>query len=52
MNQLHWQNNRNTNCTSLTVQRIGYGAMQLAGPGVWGPPRDPDDQQGGAVSAV
>jgi len=28
--------------TSLTVQRIGYGAMQLAGPGVWGPPADPD----------
>jgi pyridoxine 4-dehydrogenase len=28
--------------TSLTVRRIGYGAMQLAGPGVWGPPRDPD----------
>src|SRR6478736_8280375 len=28
--------------TSLTVQRMGYGAMQLAGPGVWGPPRDPD----------
>src|SRR4051812_8487681 len=27
--------------TSLAVQRIGYGAMQLAGPGVWGPPRDP-----------
>jgi pyridoxine 4-dehydrogenase len=27
--------------TSLTVQRIGYGAMQLAGPGVWGPPKDP-----------
>jgi pyridoxine 4-dehydrogenase len=26
--------------TSFTVQRIGYGAMQLAGPGVWGPPRD------------
>jgi pyridoxine 4-dehydrogenase len=26
--------------TSLTVQRIGYGAMQLAGPGVWGPPKD------------
>src|SRR3954467_12454703 len=24
------------------VQRLGYGAMQLAGPGVWGPPRDPD----------
>jgi pyridoxine 4-dehydrogenase len=28
--------------TSLTVHRIGYGAMQLAGPGVWGPPKDPD----------
>jgi aryl-alcohol dehydrogenase-like predicted oxidoreductase len=28
--------------TSLTVQRMGYGAMQLAGPGVWGPPKDPD----------
>jgi len=27
--------------TSLMVQRIGYGAMQLAGPGVWGPPKDP-----------
>ena len=24
------------------VHRMGYGAMQLAGPGVWGPPRDPD----------
>src|SRR4029077_2952800 len=28
--------------TSLTVHRMGYGAMQLAGPGGWGPPRDPD----------
>ena len=28
--------------TSLTVHRMGYGAMQLAGPGVYGPPRDPD----------
>lgn len=28
--------------TSLTVNRIGYGAMQLAGPGVWGPPKDPN----------
>lgn len=27
--------------TSLTVNRMGYGAMQLAGPQVWGPPRDP-----------
>ncbi len=28
--------------TSLTVHRMGYGAMQLSGPGVFGPPRDPD----------
>jgi len=26
--------------TSTTVNRMGYGAMQLAGPQVWGPPRD------------
>jgi len=26
--------------TSLTVHRMGYGAMQLAGPEVFGPPRD------------
>jgi pyridoxine 4-dehydrogenase len=26
----------------LTVNRMGYGAMQLAGPQVWGPPRDVD----------
>jgi len=28
--------------TSMTVNRIGYGAMQLAGPHVFGPPRDTD----------
>jgi pyridoxine 4-dehydrogenase len=28
--------------TSIKVNRMGYGAMQLAGPQVWGPPRDPD----------
>ncbi len=28
--------------TSLTLNRMGYGAMQLAGPGVWGPPKDID----------
>jgi len=26
--------------TSMTLNRMGYGAMQLAGPEVWGPPRD------------
>jgi len=34
--------------TSVTVNRMGYGAMQLAGPHVWGPPRDPE----GAVSVL
>ena len=29
--------------TSLTVRRMGYGAMQLAGPHVFGPPKDPDE---------
>jgi pyridoxine 4-dehydrogenase len=28
--------------TSISLQRMGYGAMQLAGPHVWGPPRDRD----------
>src|SRR5437867_6981372 len=28
--------------SSLIVNRMGYGAMQLAGPEVWGPPRDLD----------
>jgi len=28
--------------TSITINRIGYGAMQLAGPEVWGPPREVD----------
>jgi aryl-alcohol dehydrogenase-like predicted oxidoreductase len=27
----------------LTLSRMGYGAMQLAGPGVWGPPKDRDE---------
>jgi pyridoxine 4-dehydrogenase len=29
--------------TSITVNRMGYGAMQLAGPHVFGPPRDIDE---------
>jgi pyridoxine 4-dehydrogenase len=27
---------------SMSVARMGYGAMQLAGPHVWGPPKDAD----------
>lgn len=26
----------------LTVHRLGFGAMRITGPGVWGPPADPD----------
>ena len=26
----------------LPVRRLGYGAMRITGPGVWGPPNDPD----------
>src|ERR1700747_3722279 len=29
--------------TSLSVNRMGYGAMQLAGPEVFGPPRDTNE---------
>ncbi|MET8975292.1 oxidoreductase [Streptomyces sp. NPDC004539] len=31
-----------TPAAGLTLTRMGYGAMQLAGPGVFGPPKDPD----------
>jgi len=34
--------------TSMTLNRMGYGAMQLAGPQVWGPPRDMD----GAIAVL
>ncbi|WP_109530244.1 MULTISPECIES: aldo/keto reductase [Nocardia] len=27
----------------LPVNRLGYGAMQITGPGVWGDPADPDE---------
>lgn len=29
--------------TDMKVNRLGYGAMQLAGPQVWGPPRNPEE---------
>src|SRR5580693_4363712 len=29
--------------TSMNLKRMGYGAMQLAGPQVWGPPRDSNE---------
>jgi aryl-alcohol dehydrogenase-like predicted oxidoreductase len=27
----------------LEVTRLGYGAMRITGPGIWGPPADPDE---------
>ena len=39
--------NKTTYLGDKPIGRIGFGAMQLAGPGVFGPPRDPD-----AVRAV
>jgi aryl-alcohol dehydrogenase-like predicted oxidoreductase len=27
----------------LTVNRLGFGTMQLTGPGIWGDPKDPDE---------
>jgi len=35
-----------------TVKRLGYGAMQLAGPGVFGPPKDPEAARGVLREAV
>ena len=32
-----------TLAADLSLSRMGYGAMQLAGPGVFGPPRDRDE---------
>jgi aryl-alcohol dehydrogenase-like predicted oxidoreductase len=34
--------NQTASLGAHTVNRVGFGAMQLAGPGVFGPPRDPD----------
>jgi pyridoxine 4-dehydrogenase len=38
--QKHLAGSFNLSGKSMTLNRMGYGAMQLAGPGVWGPPRD------------
>lgn len=34
--------------TGISLNRMGYGAMQLAGPQVWGPPKDVD----GAIAVL
>ncbi len=35
--------NRKSSLGGKPINRIGFGAMQLAGPGVFGPPRDPQE---------
>ncbi|HZZ40370.1 MAG TPA: aldo/keto reductase [Acidobacteriaceae bacterium] len=30
----------NVNLGDLTVHRLGFGAMRITGPGIWGPPKD------------
>src|SRR5215471_160638 len=38
-----WQSGTFQIAGDMPVFRLGYGAMQLTGPGVWGPPRDPGE---------
>ncbi len=38
--------------TSLSVNRMGYGAMQLAGPHVFGPPKNPDEARAVLQEAI
>jgi len=42
MNQRNHEHSFTFPGTSMALNRMGYGAMQLAGPHVWGPPRDVD----------
>ncbi|HXI89031.1 MAG TPA: aldo/keto reductase family oxidoreductase [Blastocatellia bacterium] len=47
-NRMHLGGSFTLPATSITLNRMGYGAMQLAGPEVWGPPRDVD----GAIAVL
>lgn len=38
--------------TSITVNRMGYGAMQIAGPHVFGEPKDPEEARAVLVEAL
>src|SRR6476659_420219 len=42
LQQTHFAGSLTLPGTSVTLNRMGSGAMQLAGPQVWGPPRDVD----------
>ena len=43
VSDLHLPGGTFTLAPGLSVTRMGYGAMQLAGPGVFGPPKDHDE---------
>ena len=34
----------------LTVNRLGFGAMRITGPGIWGEPLDRGPRQGGPAA--
>jgi pyridoxine 4-dehydrogenase len=36
----------------LEVHRLGFGAMRITGPGIWGPPDDPDEARRVLLRAV
>jgi pyridoxine 4-dehydrogenase len=36
----------------LEVDRLGFGAMRITGPGVWGPPSVPPSDPGGAIALL
>lgn len=48
MSENNLKNRQKFELTGRAVQRMGYGAMQLAGPGVLGPPRD----RAGAIAVL
>jgi hypothetical protein len=36
----------------IVIHRMGFGAMQITGYGVWGPPRDKVEALGGPAAAA
>jgi aryl-alcohol dehydrogenase-like predicted oxidoreductase len=36
----------------LEVDRLGFGAMRITGPGIWGPPSRPPEEPGGAIELL
>ena len=36
----------------LEVDRLGFGAMRITGPGIWGPPSVPPSDPGGAIALL